>query len=632
MKLFDLKTIGIILLAVIFLKVALPANNETATAQVTTSYDDFIEKVELEEVTQVIFQGNNIIYSGSDNKPMKTRMPVTGDQDLLNELLKNDVTVRDMEPAKQGILGQFLLSLFPMVIFIVFLYVMMNRQQGGGAGMKDPTALGKRTDFEKSANPVLFKDVAGCDEAKHEVQEIVDFLKNPQKYWALGAEIPHGVLMQGPPGNGKTLLARAVAGEAEVPFISISGSDFVEKYVGVGAARVRELFQKAKENAPCIIFIDEIDAMGKQRGQGGQGGNDEREQTLNQMLVEMDGFGSQDAVIVIAATNRSDILDEALKRPGRFDRQVHVGLPDVRGREAILKVHAAKKRVTQEIDYKTISQNTAGFSGADLANLVNEAAIISVRQNKEVIDNVSFEDAKDKIVMGNARNGFVMKEKEKSLTAYHEAGHAIVGHLMKQKGLHDPVYKVSIIPRERALGVTVYLPEEDKYSLNKAEAQARIRTLLGGRIAEELVNDEFKEGITTGASNDIERATSYATKMVTLWGMSDIGKGIRQLAQTDAHAPKPLVSGKTEDLIDEEIDNILKTCYDEAYEMLRSHGAQLELMHDALMVRETITQDDVQLIMEGKELETYDNYEESFKSKTRTYDKIEKPTAKLLEE
>lgn len=636
MKIFDVKLIGLFIVALLTVKMIFPSSggeSEQLASRVTT-YDEFVEKVEDNEVKNVVFQGSDIIYSGEDNKESVTRMPITGDQDLLNELLKKDVTVKDVPPAKAGVLSQLIVSMFPMLLFIGFLYFMMRRQQGGAGGMKDPTALGNRIDFENQKNPVLFKDVAGCDEAKSEIQEVVDFLKNPQRYWALGAEIPHGVLMDGPPGNGKTLLAKAVAGEAGVPFITISGSDFVEKYVGTGAARVRELFAKAKKHAPCIIFIDEIDAMGKQRGGGGNGGNDEREQTLNQMLVEMDGFGSEDAVIVIAATNRTDILDEALKRPGRFDRQVHVGLPDVRGREAILKVHAAKKRVTQEIDYRTIAQNTAGFSGADLANLVNESAIISVRQGKTVIDNGSFEDAKDKIIMGNARNGFVMKEKEKSLTAYHEAGHAIIGYLMKKKGLHDPVYKVSVIPRERALGVTVYLPEEDKYSLNKSEAKARIRTLLGGRIAEELVNEDNVEGITTGASNDIERATQYATKMVTLWGMSSIGKGIRQLAQTDQYAPKPLVSSKTQDLIDSEIDNILQECYNEAYNLLNNHGHQLELMHDALMVRETITQDDVEKIMNGEELEVYENYSESFKRKDRVYDnpvkKIDAP--KLLEE
>ncbi len=614
----NLKFIGTFFVIFMFMKVMTGVFSEDAVSSKVsvTSYDQFSELAENDNITDVTFSDVNIKYNTRNGETFSTRIPAVGDDDILNILLKNDVTVVDKPKEEAGFFTKLILSVLPTALFIGFIWLMISKQQGK---MQDPTGLNKKKTFDQDdKNPVFFDDVAGCDEAKADVKEVVDFLKNPQKYWALGAKIPHGVLLQGPPGNGKTLLAKAVAGEAGVPFFSISGSDFVEKYVGVGAARVRELFDEARKNAPCIIFIDEIDAMGKQRSSGGQGGHEEREQTLNQMLVEMDGFGSEDAIIVIAATNRSDILDDALVRPGRFDRQVNVGLPDVRGREQILKVHSRNKKIDTAINFREIAQGTAGFSGAELANLVNEAVLCAVRSEKNLTDKDSFDDAKDKIIMGSAKNSFVMKEKEKSLTAYHEAGHAIIGHLMKEKELHDPVYKVSIIPRERALGVTVYLPEEDKYSLSKGEAKARIMTLLGGRIAEEMVT-KSEDGVTTGASNDIERATHYATKMVTAWGFSEIGDGIRQLGQTDEYSPKPLISSKTAELIDAEIDSILKACYKETVELLYGQGEVLESMHDALMVRETITQDDVKVLMEGGTLEEYNNFEESFKVEGRVH-------------
>jgi cell division protease FtsH len=619
----NLKLIGIVLAALLILKMGFGGEASQASAGSSakaevTSYDEFAELAELDDIKSATFSDVNIFYTTRNGQEHTTRIPSVGDDDILNILLKNDVKVVDKPKPEAGFFSKLIINILPTVLFIGFIYMILSKQSNK---MQDQTGLNKKKTFHaEDRKPVFFDDVAGCDEAKADVKEVVDFLKNPQKYWALGAKIPHGVLLQGPPGNGKTLLARAVAGEAGVPFFSISGSDFVEKYVGVGAARVRELFDEARKNAPCIIFIDEIDAMGKQRSSGGNGGHEEREQTLNQMLVEMDGFGSEDAIIVIAATNRSDILDNALVRPGRFDRQVNVGLPDVRGREQILKVHARNKKVSNDINYQQIAQGTAGFSGAELANLVNEAVLCAVRSQKSETDKVSFDEAKDKIIMGSAKNNFAMKEKEKSLTSYHEAGHAIIGHLMKEKGLHDPVYKVSIIPRERALGVTVYLPEEDRYSLSKGEAKARIMTLLGGRIAEEMVTAKDGSGVTTGASNDIERATQYATKMVTAWGLSEIGSGIRQLGKSDEHSPEPLVSGKTREAIDTEINKILSECYEEARELLYSKGEVLEEMHDALMVREVITNEDVEKLMNGEKLETYENYEGSFKEKDRIHD------------
>lgn len=580
-----------------------------------STYSEFITMVEEKDIESVVFNGANINYTLKNKMEGTTKIPqAIGDDDLLNELLKNDVVVEDKTRKEEKSLLFTLLGFLPTLLFLGFFIMLLKQQQG----MKNMTSLKKQI-FKGNINNLTFDDVAGCDEAKQEVMEVVDFLKHPEKYRELGAKIPHGVLFEGSPGNGKTLLAKAVAGEAGVPFIPIAGSDFVEKFVGVGASRVRELFEAAKNNAPCIIFIDEIDAIGGQRSSGGGGGDSEREQTLNQLLVEMDGFGSEHPVIVIAATNRADMLDSALKRPGRFDRKIHIGLPDVKGREEILKVHARGKKIVKDVDFRVIAQGTAGFSGADLANLVNEAAIFSVRDSKPFIDKDSFDKAKDKIIMGNARTNFVMKEKEKSLTSYHEAGHAIIGWHMEQLGLHDPVYKVSIIPRERALGVTVYLPEEDKYSLTRGEALARITTLYGGRIAEEMVGDGF-DNVTTGASNDIERATSYATKMVTNWGLSSLGNGVRQFKESDPRSEKPFVSSKTGENIDNEIQTILDACYGEAEKLLHKYSKELEVMHDALMVNETITQEEVNTIMNGGVLTEYHNFEESFKVKDRIYD------------
>ena len=618
----NLKSIGIVLIALVIIKMAFVSGevNESSSTGKTeiTSYDKFADLAENDDIITTTFSDINVFYTTRNGKKYRTRIPSVGDKDILNILLKNKVEVIDKPKKELGLFSKLIVNTLPTLLFIGFIYAIISKQSNK---MQGQTGLNKKKTFQaEGGNPVFFEDVAGCDEAKADVEEVVDFLKSPQKYWALGGKIPHGVLLQGSPGNGKTLLAKAVAGEAGVPFFSISGSEFVEKYVGVGAARVRELFDEARKNAPCIIFIDEIDAIGKQRSNGGNGGHEEREQTLNQMLVEMDGFGSEDAIIVIAATNRSDILDNALVRPGRFDRQVNVGLPDVRGREQILKVHARNKKVSNDLNYKQIAQSTAGFSGAELANLVNEAVLCAVRSQKTETDKVSFDEAKDKIIMGSAKNNFAMKEKEKSLTSYHEAGHAIIGHLMKEKGLHDPVYKVSIIPRERALGVTVYLPEEDSYSLSKGEAKARIMTLLGGRIAEEMVTSKDGNGITTGASNDIERATQYATKMVTTWGFSEIGNGIRQLSNSDEHSPELLISSKTREDIDVEINKILSDCYEEAKSILYSKGEVLDEMHDALMVREVITNEDVKKLINGEKLEVYENYEGSYKERNRIYD------------
>jgi len=476
------------------------------------------------------------------------------------------------------------------------------KKMGGGKGGASPFSFGKSK--AKLMAPeelkVTFDDVAGNKEAIGEVKEIVDFLRDPHKYWKLGAKIPHGVLMLGPPGTGKTLLAKAVAGEANVPFYSISGSDFVEMFVGVGASRVRDMFQEARKNAPCIIFVDEIDAMGRARGAGTGGGNDEREQTLNQMLVEMDGFDERDAVIVMAATNRADVLDPALLRPGRFDRQVNVGLPDVKGRTDILKIHLKKKFISDDVSPENIARGTPMFSGADLANLANEAALMAAKCGNEIITMEDFENAKDKIIMGPAKQGHVMREQEKQNTAYHESGHAIVGwHLTEENKSHDPVYKVSILPRGRALGVTMYLPEEDRYSMSYDEANAQICSLYGGRIAEHMTLG--KGGVTTGASNDIERATEIAYNMVTRWGYSEkLGAtlyAVKDGGQGFSGNSQRPVSEDTRKLIDSEVARITQECYEKAEDILNNNKDKLELMMEALMKYETIDRQQIEIIM-----------------------------------
>ena len=532
-------------------------------------------------------------------------MPLIGDDQLLNDLFENDVEVTANEPEQRSIWVDLLLSIFPILIIVGLFLFFMRQMQGGGAGGKGgPMSFGKSKAklLGEDQIKVTFADVAGVDEAKADVQELVEFLREPDKFQRLGGRIPRGVLMVGQPGTGKTLLAKAIAGEAKVPFFSISGSDFVEMFVGVGASRVRDMFEQAKKQSPCIIFIDEIDAVGRHRGAGLGGGHDEREQTLNQLLVEMDGFEGNDGVIVVAATNRPDVLDPALLRPGRFDRQVVVGLPDIRGREQILKVHMRKVPIDDNVKASVIARGTPGFSGADLANLVNEAALFSARAGKRLVTMEEFEKAKDKIMMGAERKSMVMSDKERMNTAYHEAGHAIVGRMVPD---HDPVYKVSIIPRGRALGVTMFLPEEDRYSLSRQTILSQICSLYGGRIAEEITLG--KDGVTTGASNDIQRATEMARNMVTKWGLSETlgpllyseDEGEVFLGRSAASQAKSF-SGETAIAIDVEVRKIVDECYGRAEKILEDHRSQLDLMKDALMEYETIDADMIDDIMKGE--------------------------------
>lgn len=569
------------------------------------NYSEFIREVRAGRVQQVELAGINITGTRRDNTRFRSVMPIIGDEQLLNDLFANDVEVTANEPEQRSIWVDLLLSIFPILIIVGLFLFFMRQMQGGGAGGKSgPMSFGKSKAklLGEDQIKVTFADVAGVDEAKEDVQELVEFLREPDKFQRLGGRIPRGVLMVGQPGTGKTLLAKAIAGEAKVPFFSISGSDFVEMFVGVGASRVRDMFEQAKKQAPCIIFIDEIDAVGRHRGAGLGGGHDEREQTLNQLLVEMDGFEVNDGVIVVAATNRPDVLDPALLRPGRFDRQVVVGLPDIRGREQILKVHMRKVPINDNVKASVIARGTPGFSGADLANLVNEAALFSARASKRLVTMEEFEKAKDKIMMGAERKSMVMSDKERTNTAYHEAGHAIVGRLVPG---HDPVYKVSIIPRGRALGVTMFLPEEDRYSLSRESILSQICSLYGGRIAEEMTLG--KDGVTTGASNDIQRATEMARNMVTKWGLSEeLGpllysedEGEVFLGRSAAAQSKSF-SGNTATSIDVEVRKIVDECYARAEKILEEHRDQLELMKDALMEYETIDSDQIDDIMKGE--------------------------------
>lgn len=569
------------------------------------NYSTFIREVRSGRVERVELAGIDIVGQRSDNSRFRTVMPLIGDDQLLNDLFENDVEVIAKEPEQQSIWSQLLVASFPILIIIALFFFFMRQMQGGGAGGKGgPMSFGKSKAklLGEDQIKITFADVAGVDEAKEDVQELVEFLREPDKFQRLGGKIPRGILMVGQPGTGKTLLAKAIAGEAKVPFFSISGSDFVEMFVGVGASRVRDMFEQAKKQAPCIIFIDEIDAVGRHRGAGLGGGHDEREQTLNQLLVEMDGFEVNDGVIVMAATNRPDVLDPALLRPGRFDRQVVVGLPDIRGREQILKVHMRKVPIDDRVQASVIARGTPGFSGADLANLVNEAALFSARAGKRLVTMEEFEKAKDKIMMGAERKSMVMSEKERLNTAYHESGHAIVGRLVPD---HDPVYKVSIIPRGRALGVTMFLPEEDRYSLSRQGIISQICSLYGGRIAEEMTLG--KDGVTTGASNDIQRATEMARNMVTKWGLSEeLGpllysedEGEVFLGRSAASQSKS-VSGDTAVAIDREVRKIVDECYARATTLLEENRNLLELMKDALMEYETIDQAQINDIMEGK--------------------------------
>ena len=580
-------------------------------------YSEFLLQIRSGEVQRVEFDNQRINYGNRQPLQYYTISPETDNNTLIGILEDNRVNFTAQEPKSQSLIGQLLISSFPILLLIgVWIYFM--RQMQGGAGGRGAMSFGKSKArlLGEDQVGISFADVAGIDEAKAEVAEIVDFLKDPSKYQRLGGKIPKGVLMVGPPGTGKTLLARAIAGEAKVPFFTISGSDFVEMFVGVGASRVRDMFEQAKKQAPCIIFIDELDAVGRQRGAGLGGGHDEREQTLNQLLVEMDGFEGNEGVIVIAATNRPDVLDPALLRPGRFDRQVVVLLPDIRGRELILKVHMRKVPLDDDVKPSLIARGTPGFSGADLANLVNEAALYAAGMNKRVVSMEEFEKAKDKIMMGAERRSLVMSEKEKLNTAYHEAGHTIVGYSVPD---HDPVYKVTIIPRGRALGVTMYLPEEDKHSISKSTLESNISTLFGGRIAEEMTLGP--DQVTTGASNDIEHATEIARNMVTKWGLSEklgpltyiedegevfLGHSITQHKQ---------VSDVTVHLIDEEIRRIIDRNYERARSILEEHEDKLHLMARSLMKYETLDDSMVKEIMEGHEPTPPEDWDDSDDSK-----------------
>jgi len=574
----------------------------TTTGQ-QVNYSQFVEMVQEGQVRQVTIDGLQVQGTRGDGSQFQTIRPQVSDNKLMDDLLANNVEVIGKEPERQSLWTQLLVAAFPILIIIALFVFFMRQMQGGGGG-KGPMSFGKSKARLMSEDQIktTFADVAGVDEAKEDVKELVDFLRDPSKFQRLGGSIPKGVLMVGQPGTGKTLIAKAIAGEAKVPFFSISGSDFVEMFVGVGASRVRDMFEQAKKQSPCIIFIDEIDAVGRHRGAGMGGGHDEREQTLNQLLVEMDGFEGNEGVIVIAATNRPDVLDPALLRPGRFDRQVVVGLPDIIGREQILKVHMKKVPLADGVEPVLIARGTPGFSGADLANLVNEAALFAARRNQRLVSMEEFELAKDKIMMGAERKSMVMSEKEKRNTAYHESGHAIVGRLMPE---HDPVYKVSIIPRGRALGVTMFLPEEDKYSHSKRFLISSICSLFGGRIAEELTLGF--DGVTTGASNDIERATSLARNMVTRWGLSEKLGPLQY--DTDSEEPflgrsagqsQTVYSPETAQRIDEEVRNIIDSCYEKAKQILVDNRDKLDMMADALMKYETIDRHQIDDIMEGR--------------------------------
>ncbi|NQY26965.1 MAG: ATP-dependent zinc metalloprotease FtsH [Piscirickettsiaceae bacterium] len=564
-------------------------------------YSTFISNVKSGAIASVNIQGRTITGELTAGGDFTTYSP-DYDPGLMGDLINNGVTIQAKPVEKSGLLMQIFISWFPMLLLIGVWIFFMRQMQGGGG--KNPMSFGKSKAkmLNEDQVKITFKDVAGVEEAKEEVEELVEFLREPAKFQKLGGKIPRGILLVGAPGTGKTLLAKAIAGEAKVPFFTISGSDFVEMFVGVGASRVRDMFEQAKKHAPCIIFIDEIDAVGRHRGAGVGGGNDEREQTLNQLLVEMDGFEGNDGVIVIAATNRPDVLDPALLRPGRFDRQVVVPLPDIRGREQILNVHLSKVPASDDLKSSVIARGTPGFSGADLANLVNEAALFAARKDKRLVEMEDMEKAKDKILMGAERRSMVMNEKEKEMTAYHEAGHAIVGRLVPD---HDPVYKVSIIPRGRSLGVTMFLPEEDKYSNSKCQLESQISTLYGGRIAEEIIYGA--DAVTTGASNDIERATKLAHNMVTKWGLSDnmgplaYGEDEGEIFLGRSVTQHKAVSDLTAKAIDEDVRTLINRNYKRAEDLLNENIDKLHTMTKLLMKYETIDSDQIDAVMEGRE-------------------------------
>jgi cell division protease FtsH len=609
-----------VVIIVVLLSVVQGLSGVSGTQPQLRDYSDFLDQVRAGQVQRVEIDGEKIRFGSGQTLTYYTISPETDNNTLIGLLDKNDVRFTAVEPQSQSLIGQLLISSFPILLLIgVWIYFMRQMQGGGGGRGAMSFGKSKARLLGEDQVGVTFADVAGVEEAKAEVAEVVEFLKDPSKFQRLGGKIPKGVLMVGPPGTGKTLLAKAIAGEAKVPFFTISGSDFVEMFVGVGASRVRDMFDQAKKQAPCIIFIDELDAVGRHRGAGLGGGHDEREQTLNQMLVEMDGFEGSEGIIVIAATNRPDVLDPALLRPGRFDRQVVVPLPDVRGRELILKVHMRKVPLDEDVRPGVIARGTPGFSGADLANLVNEAALFAARANRRVVSMDQFEQAKDKIMMGAERRSMVMSEKEKLNTAYHEAGHAIVGYLVPE---HDPVYKVTIIPRGRALGVTMYLPEEDRYSMSKQRLESSIASLFGGRIAEEMTLG--KAGVTTGASNDIERATEIARNMVTKWGLSErlgpltyseddgevfLGRSVTQHKQ---------VSDDTAHAIDEEVRKIIDENYALAEKLLEENIDKLHVMAKALVKYETIGEEQIKDIMEGREPRPPEDWDDTADSDTDT--------------
>jgi cell division protease FtsH len=589
--------IGLLLFALINL-FQQPSGRSGATG---IAFSDFLTEVQNGQVREVVIKGNNISGVRQDGRSFSTYAPY--DPNLVERLAKSNVGIR-AAPADDGSpsLLNILISWFPMLLLIgVWIFFMRQMQSGGGKAMGFGKSRARL--LTERVGRVTFDDVAGIDEAKQELEEVVEFLRDPQKFQRLGGKIPKGVLLVGPPGTGKTLLARAIAGEANVPFFTISGSDFVEMFVGVGASRVRDMFEQGKKNAPCIIFIDEIDAVGRHRGAGLGGGNDEREQTLNQLLVEMDGFEANEGVILIAATNRPDVLDPALLRPGRFDRQVVVPNPDVMGREMILKVHMKKVPLAPDVDAKVIARGTPGFSGADLANLVNEAALLAARKNKRLVTMAEFEDAKDKVMMGAERRSMVMTEDEKALTAYHEAGHALVGLSMPK---HDPLHKVTIIPRGRALGVTMSLPERDRYGFSKIELTSKLAMMFGGRIAEEIVFGE--ENVTTGASNDIQQATGLARRMVTEWGMSDKLGRLRYSANEEevflGHSvtQRQNMSDQTAQLIDSEVRRLIEEAETAARKILTERRDDLETLAKALLEYESLSGEEVQALLRGEDI------------------------------
>lgn len=594
--------IAVVLLAVF-------QNFSETTPKNELSYSEFVRDVQDDRVREVVVEGRLIQGVRTDNSSFTVVRPELYDMSLIDDLLKHDVSVKGSEPEQTSLWQQLLVASFPILLFIGVFVFFMRQMQGGAGGKGGPMSFAKSKAKLLGEDQVktTFADVAGVDEAKEDVQELVEYLKDPSRFQRLGGNIPRGVLMSGPPGTGKTLLAKAIAGEAKVPFFSISGSDFVEMFVGVGASRVRDMFEQAKKQSPCIIFIDEIDAVGRHRGGGHGGGNDEREQTLNQLLVEMDGFEGNEGVIVIAATNRSDVLDKALLRPGRFDRQVFVGLPDVRGREQILKVHIRKIPMDDKVEASIIARGTPGFSGADLANLVNEAALLAARANKRLVTSEEFEKARDKIMMGSERRSLVMTEQDKISTAYHEAGHAIVGYLSKE---HDPIHKVTIIPRGRALGVTHFLPIGDQISQSKRKLLGMIATAYGGRIAEHMMYGE--DGVSTGASQDIKAATHYARSMVVNFGLSGKLGPLDYDSRDNDGLNSKNISEHTAQLIDEEIKVITDNCYRAAEKILEDNKDILESMKDALMEYEVIDSDQVDDLMLRRKVRPPKDWGDSF--------------------